>query len=331
METFSLLRSPLWLLCLAAVPFVVWRYHRRAPSGFVRFSRLPVAASGAWRLHLPFYARLLAFTLLVVAASRPQHGLAWEESQMEGIDIQIALDVSGSMAAEDFQPDNRLTVAKDVVKDFVRRRRGDRIGVVIFSGSAMTLAPLTGDGVTLERLVDSVRLHTLRDGTAIGVALATSAARLRDSAADSKVILLVTDGVNNAGAIDPRSAAAVCAQHDIRVYTVGVGQEGRLLVPVQGFTGSDGEVRQRRVMMDVEVDEPLLREISSLTGGSFFHATDSDHLRQIFSEIDQLETTPLQVRRLVRYRELFPLLVWGAVAALLLPIPLALVGVVAEP
>jgi Ca-activated chloride channel family protein len=330
MEAFSLLHSPGWLLLLPLLPLLAWRHHRRGARALL-YSRLPAGSRGGWRLHLPFYARLLGLALLILAMSRPQLGLAWEESQAEGIDIEIVLDISGSMAAEDFRPRNRLTVAKEVVKDFIRRRPADRIGVIVFSGSALTLAPLTTDTITLEGLVDSVQLHTLRDGTAIGVALASAAARLKTSHAKSKVILLVTDGVNNAGAIDPYSAAAICAGLGVKVYTVGVGSAGRVLVPVQSQDSAGGQRRTRKVMMNVEVDEELLREVSRRTGGAFYHAVDSEHLRRIFVEIDQLETSPLQVRRLVRYREAFAPLVWSALAAMLLPLGLALLRLTAEP
>ena len=198
------LASPAWLLLLLALPLLAWAHHRRSSLGALTYSRLPAMAGrsrGAWRLHLPFYARLLAFTCLVLALARPQLGYAWEESLTEGIDIQLVLDVSGSMGAEDFQPKDRLTVAKQVVKEFVAGRPGDRIGATIFSGAAMTRAPLTTDREMLNLIVDSVELNTLPDGTAIGVALASAAARLKDSQAKTKVIVLVTDGANNAGEI----------------------------------------------------------------------------------------------------------------------------------
>src|SRR5262249_18650774 len=180
-------------------------------------------AGGALRPPLPFYARLLALGCLIVALARPQMGYAWEESLTEGIDIMIVLDISGSMGAEDFQPKDRLTVAKQVVKELIAGRTGDRIGVTIFSGGAMTRAPLTTDREMLGTIVDAVELNSLPDGTAIGVALASAAARLKDSQAKTKVVVLVTDGANNAGAIDPVSAAALCKGLGLKVYTIGVG------------------------------------------------------------------------------------------------------------
>jgi Ca-activated chloride channel family protein len=328
------LANPLWLLLLLALPPLAWLHHRRAPFGALTYSRLPAGAGrtrGAWRLHLPFYARLLAFACLVAALARPQLGYAWEESLTEGIDIQLALDVSGSMGAEDFQPKDRVTVAKQVVKEFVGGRPGDRIGLTIFSGAAMTRAPLTTDRDMLGLIIDSVDLNTLPDGTAIGVALASAAARLKDSAAKTKVIVLVTDGVNNAGAIDPISAAALCKGLGIKVYTIGVGSAGRVPVPIPVQDPVTGRIVTRRYMMNVPVDEVLLRQISQRTGAQFYRATDREGLRRIFAEIDRLEKTPLQVKRYVRYTEAFPPLVWAALALLLLPLATAGLQVTAEP
>ncbi|MEM6455744.1 MAG: VWA domain-containing protein, partial [Acidobacteriota bacterium] len=310
----------------------IWLRHRRRAYGVLVYSSLPRRAGGLWRLHLPFYLRLGALALLLVAAARPQLGLAWEQDLTEGIDIQIALDVSGSMAAEDFQPRNRLNVAKDVMAEFVDQRSGgDRIGVVVFAGRALTKAPLTTDRSMLRTLIGDVQLNTLPDGTAIGLALAASAARLKDSEATSKVIVLVTDGVNNAGAIDPASAAAVCEGLGIRVYTIGVGTAGTVPVPVQVRNQFTGRVETRRQLMNVKVDEALLEAIAARTGGRFFKATDPDSLRAIFTEIDQLERTPMQIKRYVRYEENFQNWAWAALALLLLPLAAALVGLTPEP
>ncbi|HSS48934.1 MAG TPA: VWA domain-containing protein [Thermoanaerobaculia bacterium] len=333
---FPNLASPWWLLLLLALPVLAWLHHRRTNSGALTYSRLPAGAGrglwrGAWRLHLPFYARLAALACLALALARPQLGYAWEESLTEGIDIQIVLDISGSMGAEDFQPKDRLSVAKQVVKEFIAGRPGDRIGIVVFSGGALTRAPLTTDREMLMMLVDSVQLNTLPDGTAIGVALASGAARLRDSAAKTKVMVLVTDGANNAGAIDPASAAALCKGLGIKVYTIGVGALGRVPVPVPAQDPVTGQIVMRKVMMDVPVDEPLLRQIAARTGGQFYRATDTQGLQRIFHEIDRLEKTPIQVKRYVRYQEAFPPLVWAGLAFLLLPLAAAGLEVTAEP
>ena len=332
---FPHLASPWWLLLLLALPALAWLHHRRSSLGALTYSRLPAGRRngrlGAARLHLPFYARLAALTCLVLALARPQLGYAWEESLTEGIDIQIVLDISGSMGAEDFQPKNRLTVAKQVVKDFVAGRPGDRIGLVVFSGAAMTRAPLTTDREMLDLLIDSVELNALPDGTAIGVALANAAARLKDSAAKTKIVVLVTDGVNNAGAIDPASAAALCKGLGIKVYTIGVGSAGRVPVPLPVQDPVTGRTVTRRYMMNVPVDEALMTQIAARTGGHFYRATDQESLQRIFREIDRLEKTPLQVKRYVRYREASPPLVWAGLGFLLLPVAAAGSKVTAEP
>lgn len=323
--------DPIWLLAALAVPILVWRHHRRGSRGALLVSRLPRATGGAWRLHLPFYFRLLAFLALVLALGRPRLGYSWEEATTEGIDIQIVVDTSGSMGAEDFQPKNRLTVAKQVVTDFIAKRPGDRIGVTIFGGSALTRSPLTTDRAMLAELIDSIELNSLQDGTAIGVALANAASRLKDSSAKSKVIVLVTDGVNNAGEIDPLSAAAVAKGLGLRVYAIGVGREGRVPVPVQIRDPLTGRVETRRVPMDVQVDEKLLRTIAERTGGSFFSASDPGTLRAVFDRIDGLEKTSMQVKRYIRYRESFQPFAWTALAFLLLPFLAGALRMTVEP
>jgi len=330
------LASPWWLLLLLAVPLLAWLHHRRGGGlGALTYSALPAAGSstgGGWRLHLPFYSRILALALLTLALARPQLGYAWEESLTEGIDIEIAIDISGSMGAEDFQPKDRLTVAKRVVEDFVSGRPGDRIGLVVFSGGAMTRAPLTTDRDMLSTLIRSVELNSLPDGTAIGVALASAAARLKDSPAKTKVIVLVTDGANNAGEIDPLSAAALCRGLGLKVYTIGVGSNnGPVPVPFPARNPVTGEIEYRRMLMTVPMDEPLLRRIAQHTGGTFYKATNSEALERIFQEIDRLEKTPLKVKRYVRYREAYPSLAWAGLGLLLLPLAAAGVRMTAEP
>jgi Ca-activated chloride channel family protein len=336
-NTIPSLANPAWLLLLLALPPLAWAHHRRSSLGALTYSRLPAAGGtgrgsrGAWRLHLPFYARLAALACLVLALARPQLGYAWEESLTEGIDIQLVLDVSGSMGAEDFKPRNRLTVAKQVVKEFIAGRPGDRIGVIIFSGAAMTRSPLTTDRDMLGLIVDSVELSSLPDGTAIGEALASAAARLKGSQAKTKIVVLVTDGANNAGAIDPVSAAALCKGLGIKVYTIGVGLASQVMLPLPVQDLVTGQTVTRRFQVKVPVDEPLLRQIAGRTGGQFYRATDRESLRRIFQSIDRLEKTPLQVKRYVRYREAFPPLVWAGLALLLLPLATAGLQVTAEP
>jgi Ca-activated chloride channel family protein len=344
------LANPGWLLLLLALPLLAWLHHRRGALGALTYSRLPAPArerkgargappAGArsrlgalrLRLHLPFYARLAALACLVLALARPQLGYAWEESLTEGIDIAVVLDISGSMAAEDFQPDNRLAVAKAVVKEFVDGRTGDRIAIIVFSGTAMVRAPLTTDHPMLDSLIDAVDINSLPDGTAIGVALANAAARLKASPAKTRVALLVTDGVNNTGEIDPMSAASLCEGLGIRVYTVGVGAAGRVPVPWPMVDPATGQKVMRRVMMDVPVDEVLLKKIAGKTGGRFYKATDRESMQRIFHEIDRLEKTPLQVKRYVRYREAAPPFLWAGLALLLLPLAAAGAQATAEP
>lgn len=325
-------QDPWILLLLLLLPALAFLRHRRQAYGALTYSGLGRTAGKGhfFRLHLPFYCRLLALALLIVAAARPQLGFAREENLTEGIDIQLVLDISGSMAAEDFQPRNRLEVAKDVLREFIARRQGDRVGLVVFAGQALTKAPLTSDHDMLRLLVDSVELFTLPDGTAIGQALASGAARLKDSQAKTKVVVLVTDGVNNRGAIDPDSAAAVCEGLGIKVYTVGVGTEGMVPVPMK-VVDPFGNERIQRMSMEVEVDEELLKRIADRTGGEFFQAVDPSGLRRVFDRIDQLEKTPLQVKRYVRYQEYFQPFVWAALLLLVLPLLPALLGKTLEP
>lgn len=326
------LATPWWLLLLLLLPWLAWRHHRGADAGALTFSRVPARAAGAWRLHLPFYCRLFAFVLLVVALARPQLGYAWEESTTEGIDIELVLDVSGSMGAEDFAPKNRLEVAKRVLADFVDGRTGDRVGLVVFAGAAVNKSPPTTDRHMLQELIARLQLHTLPDGTAIGLALASGAARLKESEAKSRVIVLVTDGDNNAGQIDPDSAAAIAAGLGIKVYTVAVGTaDGPVMIPVPLRHPLTGELQVRRVPWNARVDEELLQRIAERTGGRFFRAHDPEALRSIFAAIDRLERTPLQVQQRVRHEERFQPFAWGALAFLLLPLLATVLGVSAEP
>jgi Ca-activated chloride channel family protein len=338
-EIFPHLANPWWLALLLVLPVLAWHHHRRQSLGALTYSRLPpaaaggspVASRGAWRLHLPFYLRLAALCCLALALCRPQLGYASEESLTEGIDIELLLDISGSMAAEDFLPQNRLAVAKQVVKQFVSGRTGDRIGLVVFSGTAMTRAPLTTDHAMLQLLVDSVELNSLPDGTAIGVALAAAAARLHGSPAKTRIMVLVTDGGNNAGEIDPLSAAAMCKGLGLKVYTVGVGTAGRVPVPLPMRNPETGQIEIHRQMMNVAVDEELLRQIAHRTGGRYWKASDLRSLQDIFQEIDRLEKTPLRVKRYVRYRETFAPLALAGLSLLALPLAAAGLRVTAEP
>jgi len=330
MTSWPQFADPLWLAALVALPLLALLHHRRGGSGALVVSRLPARCGGLWRIHLPFYLRLAALAALVVALARPQLGYAWEESTTEGIDIQLVLDISGSMAAEDFQP-NRLEVAKRVAREFVAKRPADRIGLTTFSGSAITRAPLTNDRRMLDEILAALTITTDQDGTAIGVALANAASRLKDSGAKSRVVVLVTDGVNNAGEIDPGSAAAVAEGLGLRVYTVGVGTVGEAPIRVKGRDPLTGRIVEQTLRMKVEVDEDLLQKIAQRTGGRFYRATDPDALTQVFAEIDRLERTPLQVKRYVRYQESFQALAWAALLLVAMPLLLGGVGITVEP
>jgi Ca-activated chloride channel family protein len=304
-------QDPLWLWAMLLSPLVLWlslrgEKHVRAVL-FPGASRLKGVPPG-WRArlrHLPLVLAALGLLAASLAQARPQQGSSRESLTTKGVDIVVALDVSGSMAAEDFQPRNRLEVAKEVVSSFVGQRPHDRIGLVIFASKSLTKCPPTTDSAVLLRQLEDVRLGTLPDGTAIGSGLATALTRLRHSKARSRVIVLVTDGGNNAGEIDPLTAADLARALEVRVYAVGVGRGGEVPMPVEVRDALTGEVTTRRVNVVVEVDEDLLKKIAERTGGDFFRATDRNSLRDIFERIDHLEKADIKVNLYRRYRELF--------------------------
>ena len=268
------------------------------------FSRVPLLAKGprAGRgvTRLLVTLRALVIVGLIVALARPRAAGRSEQSNSEGINIIIAFDISSSMLAEDFQPQNRLEVARERVKQFITMRNSDRIGVVAFSGEALTQVPLTTDYPVVLAAVDNLQPGQLEDGTAIGTAIATAANRLRNAPGRSRVIVLLTDGVNNRGSIDPRTAAQAAAAFGIRIYTIGVGTEGMAPVPVgRGIFGLRYENRP------VEIDDALLTEIAQRTGGRYFRARDAEALARITEEIDRLERTPVRTRVYTRYAELY--------------------------
>jgi Ca-activated chloride channel family protein len=272
-----------------------------------------------WRVrmrHAPLVLAALGLVLGSAALARPQWGSVKEDVTTQGVDIVVSLDVSGSMAAEDFQPKNRLAVAKDVVAGFVQRRTSDRIGLVIFAGRSLTKAPPTTDTAVLLRQLDDVRLDSLPDGTAIGSGLATALTRLRHSKAKSRIVVLVTDGANNAGEIDPATAADIAKAMEVRVYTVAVGRGGRVPMPVQVQDPLTGRVTRQTVPVEVDVDEGLLKRIAERSGGEFFSATDTGSLKAIFERIDRLEKSEIKLTAYRRYRELFPPVLAAAAAAL---------------
>jgi Ca-activated chloride channel family protein len=307
-------QDPAWLWFALAGPLVLlfaWLRGRdgRAPAmAFPGASRLLRVRPG-WRVRvrpLPILLAALGLVAGSVALARPQHGTLRENVTTQGVDIVVALDVSGTMAAEDFQPRNRLEVAKEVVAEFVKRRTTDRVGLVAFAGRSLTKSPLTTDTAVLLRQLDDVRLEMLPDGTAIGSGLATALTRLRRSQAKSRVIVLVTDGDNNAGEIDPATAADLAKAMEVRVYTILVGRGGRVPMPVRARDPFTGQVVTETVMADVKVNPDLLERIAERTGGEFFRAEDPAALRQVFERVDRLEKSEIKTAAYRRYRELFP-------------------------
>jgi Ca-activated chloride channel family protein len=262
--------------------------------------------------HVLFGAKLAALTLIVVAMARPQRGIEEEEILTEGVDIIVGLDASGSMAAEDFEPKNRLFVAKLVVRQFVEGLRHDRVGLVVFAGKAFTRCPLTLDYGVLLNIVEDVQLGTIEDGTAIGSALTTSLNRLRESKAKSKVIILVTDGVNNRGEIQPLDSARMAQALGVKIYTVGVGSRGTARFPV-----NDPTYGKIYMNLPVEIDETSLTRIAETTGGVYYRATDRPSLERIFQEIARLEKTKIEVKTYTHYNELFIRLLFPALSLLL--------------
>ena len=311
-----------WALGLIPLVFVaLWIMARRRTHGDARLAlprvseRLGLGKSHWVRLErlLP-WLRGVALILLVVALARPQAGAREETQWTHGVDIVIALDNSGSMRAEDFQPLNRLEVARRTVAEFVEGRPSDRIGLVVFAGLATTRCPLTLDHVMLEEFLDQVDFPpTDEDGTALGMGLAAAVSRLRASPARSKVAVLVTDGRNNRGQIGPEAAAEAARALDIRVHTVGVGTEGLAPVPYDA-----GPLGRRYVMQELDLDEELLKEMAGRTGGQYFRATDAEGLRAVFQTIDEMEKSEIESKVRILYTELFPRVLLPAAILLLL-------------
>jgi Ca-activated chloride channel family protein len=314
-------QDPWWLLAALAGPLVVAAALLRERQGralvFPGVARL--RGQGSWRTRLrqlPLVLAALGLMTGAVALARPQHGTLKEEISTRGVDIVVALDISGSMAAQDFQPKNRIAVAKEVVSEFVRRRTSDRIGLVIFAAKSLTKSPPTTDTAVLLRQLEDVHLDMLPDGTAIGSGLATALTRLRRSQAKSRVIVLVTDGSNNAGEIAPLTAADLARAMEVRVYTIGVGRGGEVPMPVRARDPVTGEIHEVTVMTEVDIDEELLKAIAERTGGEFFRATDSGSLRRIFDRIDKLEKSEIKMSAYRRYGEWFPPVLLAATALL---------------
>ncbi len=310
------------LLFLLAVPlllilhYLYLEWKRRNPHLRVS-SAAPWTAGGgsvlAWLRHVPFLLRIAALVLIVICIARPRSSTQMERVDTEGIDIVLAMDVSTSMLARDFKPD-RISAAKDIAIEFIAQRPTDRMGIVVFAGESYTQCPLTTDRATLINLMKEVQTGLIEDGTAIGNGLATAVARMKDSDAKSRVIILLTDGVNNRGEIAPEMAAEIAKTYGIRVYTIGVGANGTAPYPVVTPFG----VQMQDVQ--VEIDEPLLRSIAEKTEGRYFRATDNTKLAEIYAEIGKMEKTRTTVDSFPVYKELYGRYALAALLLLLLEV-----------
>jgi Ca-activated chloride channel family protein len=304
---------PQLLILLGVIPLLGYWYYSRQRHEQVRLqisSIQSIKHLSNWRSKLwPYLPWLKAASAaaMVIALARPQLTLKEEEVNAEGIDIMLIMDISSSMLAQDFQPD-RLEVSKAVAKEFVDKRQYDRLGLVVFAGESFTQCPLTTDHRVVKDFLDGLQCGMLEDGTAIGMGLASAVNRLKDSEAKSKVAILLTDGVNNSGYVKPLTAAEIAKQMATRVYTIGVGSRGQALSPVS--RRSDG--RYIFGMANVEIDEKLLDEMASMTGGKYYRATDQTSLEAIYAEIDVLEKTKIEITTFKRYSEEFrPFLLFG--------------------
>ncbi len=305
--------NPEFLLLLLAIPIIAaWQWYKKVDHdvSFTLSSLESISDITTWRSWVHKFIpllRALAYTFIVLALARPQITLKEEEVKAEGIDIMMIMDLSSSMLAQDFRPD-RLSVSKEVAKAFVDKREFDRMGLVVFAGESFTQCPLTTDHRVVKDFLDNLQCGLLQDGTAIGMGLASAVNRLKDSESKSKVVILLTDGVNNAGYIKPLTAAEIATEYDMKVYTIGVGSMGQALSPVS--RRSDGKYIFG--MARVEIDEQLLREISSMTNGRYYRATNEQSLTAIYDEIDKLEKTEIEVSTFKRYSEEFRrFLLWG--------------------
>ena len=307
----------LWLLLIPALLVLHYIYLEIAQ----RHPHMRVSTSVPWTVggrtfmslfrHVPFLLRICALSLIIIAISRPRTSEKMEKVDTEGIDIVLAMDVSTSMLARDLTPD-RISASKDIAIEFISQRPTDRMGIVVFAGESFTQCPLTTDRATLINLMKEVQTDLIEDGTAIGNGLATAVARMKDSDAKSRVVILLTDGVNNRGEISPQMAAEIAKTYGVRVYTIGVGKEGMAPYPVMTPWGV--EVQQ----VKVEIDEELLSEIAEATGGKYFRAVDNTKLSQIYSEINRMEKARTTIDSFPVYKELFSGYALLAVLALML-------------
>lgn len=317
--------DPYFLILLIIVPILIFLYikERISRRGFVTYSDLTVVnkLAPSWKQrfkHLLFSMRMMMLSFAVIALARPQSPFTEEEITTEGIDIILAIDVSSSMKAVDFQPSNRLEAAKIVSADFVNGRVHDRLGMVVFAGRSYTQCPLTLDYGIVHSFLESIHIGMVEDGTAIGMAITTAVNRLRNSDAESKVVILLTDGRNNRGELDPITASQIAKTMNIKIYTIGMGKEGTVMYPL------DDPIRgQRLIPIQSDIDEEILQQIANNTGGSYFRATDEKKLEEIFNQIDEMEKTEIQVTEYTQYTELFEWFAIPVFALLVLEIVLS--------
>jgi Ca-activated chloride channel family protein len=300
-------QDPIFLVfILVAFGLLVYYFKfKKARAASIRYSDVNLVRrlKPSFRLrerHVLPVLRTLAIVLLAFALARPQSGRKGQEVSAEGIDIMLVLDISGSMRAEDFKPQNRLYVAKQVIKEFIEGRHSDRIGLVVFSKQSFTQCPLTLDYGVLFNFLDQVDFGMIEDGTAIGLAIANAVNRLRESDAKSKVVILLSDGRNNAGEIDPITAAQAAKAMNVKIYTVGAGKPGNAPYPID-----DPIFGRRYVYIQNEIDEPTLRQIAQITGGEYFRAKDEKTLASIYKRISRMEQTEIKVKEYLQYNELF--------------------------
>ena len=307
----------LWLLAVPVLMAAHYIYMERAGRRpHMRVSTAVPWLAGGMSLmaivrHIPFVLRIFALVMIVIALARPRSSEEFSKIDTEGIDIALAMDVSTSMLARDLTPD-RISASKDIAIEFISQRPSDRMGIVVFAGESFTQCPLTTDRATLINLMKEVQTGVIEDGTAIGNGLATAVARLKDSDAKSRVVILLTDGVNNSGEVSPQMAAEIAKTYGIRVYTIGVGKEGEAPYPVMTPWGVQVQ------NMKVEIDEALLKEIAESTGGRYFRATDNTKLAEIYGEINKMEKARTTVDSFPVYEELFGRYLFWALLALLL-------------
>lgn len=307
----------LWLLAVVPlwIAYYVWRSLQGGPSiviSSVDSLRKAPRTIRYYLRHLPAILRVAVLTLIIVASARPQSVDHEVQTTVEGVDIVLAVDISGSMLARDFQPD-RLTAAKEVASQFVANRQGDRIGLVVFAGEAYTQSPLTTDQASLQTLLSRLQCGIIKDGTAIGNGLATAVNRLRESDSKSKVIILLTDGVNNSGHIAPKTVAEIAKEQKIKVYTIGVGRNGTAPYPV----GYDIFGKLVYENLPVEIDEKILKAIAEQTGGEYFRATDNNSLEHIYQQIDSMEKSKIEKFEIVHVEEEYLRYVLAAILLLL--------------